>query len=63
MEPENLRELFSAYQKCVSEIEQASAGFVAKYMGGKMLIYFGYPRLTRMTRSEACAQGWNWSRP
>jgi class 3 adenylate cyclase len=33
MDPEDLREVISAYQKCVAEIVQRFGGFVAKYMG------------------------------
>ena len=44
MDPEDLREVISAYQKCVAETVQRFAGFVAKYMGDGVLIYFGYPQ-------------------
>ena len=43
MDPEDLREVISAYQKCVAEAVQRFGGFVAKYMGDGVLIYFGYP--------------------
>jgi class 3 adenylate cyclase len=43
-EPEDLREVISAYQKCVAEVVQRVGGFVAKYMGDGVLIYFGYPQ-------------------
>ena len=33
MDPEDLREVISAYQKCVAEIVRSLDGFVAKYMG------------------------------
>jgi class 3 adenylate cyclase len=33
MDPEDLREVISAYQKCVAETVQRFGGFVAKYMG------------------------------
>jgi class 3 adenylate cyclase/predicted ATPase len=44
MDPEDLREVISAYQKCVAETVQRFGGFVAKYMGDGVLVYFGYPR-------------------
>ena len=44
MDPEDLREVISAYQKCVTEIVQRFGGFVAKYMGDGVLVYFGYPQ-------------------
>ncbi len=44
MDPEDLRELISAYQKCVAETVKRFGGFVAKYMGDGVLVYFGYPQ-------------------
>jgi class 3 adenylate cyclase len=44
MDPEDLREVISAYQKCVAQVVQRFGGFVAKYMGDGVLVYFGYPR-------------------
>jgi class 3 adenylate cyclase len=43
MDPEDLRKLISAYQKCVAETVRRFDGFVAKYMGDGVLVYFGYP--------------------
>jgi hypothetical protein len=43
MDPEDLREIISAYQRCVAETVQRFGGFVAKYMGDGVLMYFGYP--------------------
>jgi class 3 adenylate cyclase len=44
MDPEDLREVISAYQKSVTETVRRFGGFVAKYMGDGVLIYFGYPQ-------------------
>ena len=44
MDPEDLREVIAAYQKCVAEAVRRLGGFVAKYMGDGVLIYFGYPQ-------------------
>jgi class 3 adenylate cyclase len=43
MDPEDLRDIISAYQKCVAETVRRFSGFVAKYMGDGVLVYFGYP--------------------
>ncbi|VIO76021.1 Adenylate cyclase 1 [Bradyrhizobium ivorense] len=43
MDPEDLREIIAAYQQCVANTVRRFAGFVAKYMGDGVLIYFGYP--------------------
>jgi class 3 adenylate cyclase/predicted ATPase len=44
MDPEDLREVISAYQKCVAQVVQRFGGFLAKYMGDGALVYFGYPQ-------------------
>src|ERR1700746_2357988 len=44
MDPEDLREVISAYQKCAAETVSHFGGFLAKYMGDGVVIYFGYPQ-------------------
>ena len=44
MDPEDLRDVISAYQKCVAATVGRFGGFVAKFMGDGVLIYFGYPQ-------------------
>ena len=44
MDPEDLREVISAYQKSVADTVGRFGGFVAKYMGDGVLVYFGYPQ-------------------
>jgi class 3 adenylate cyclase len=44
MDPEDLREVISAYQNSVAETVGRFGGFVAKYMGDGVLAYFGYPQ-------------------
>ncbi len=43
-DPEDLRELIGDYHRAVSETVGRFDGFVAKYMGDGVLIYFGYPQ-------------------
>jgi class 3 adenylate cyclase/tetratricopeptide (TPR) repeat protein len=43
MDPEDLREVISLYQKSVAETVRRFGGFVAKYLGDCILVYFGYP--------------------
>ena len=40
---EDLRSVIGAYHKCVAETVAWFDGFVARYMGDGVLIYFGYP--------------------
>ena len=44
LDPEDLRSVIGAYHKCVAETVARFDGFVARYMGDGVLIYFGYPR-------------------
>ncbi len=43
-DPEDLREVIGAYHRAVAETVGRFAGFVAKYMGDGVLVYFGYPQ-------------------
>src|SRR5271166_5272192 len=43
LDPEDLREVIAAYHRAVAEAVAGFDGFVAKYMGDGVLVYFGYP--------------------
>ncbi len=43
LDPEDLREVIAAYHGCVAETVTRFGGYVAKYMGDGVLVYFGYP--------------------
>jgi len=43
-DPEDLRELIGSYHRAVADTVGRFDGFVAKYMGDGVLIYFGYPQ-------------------
>ncbi len=44
LDPEDLREVIAAYHRAVADVVAGFDGFVAKYMGDGVLVYFGYPR-------------------
>jgi class 3 adenylate cyclase/predicted ATPase len=44
LDPEDLREVIGAYHRCVAAAVRRFDGFVAKYMGDGVLVYFGFPR-------------------
>ena len=44
LDPEDLRQSIVAYRACATEIVDRYDGFVAKYMGDGVLVYFGYPQ-------------------
>jgi class 3 adenylate cyclase/predicted ATPase len=43
-DPEDLREVIGAYHRVVADAVRNFDGFVAKYMGDGVLVYFGYPQ-------------------
>ena len=57
MDPEDLREVISAYQKGVTDTVQRFGGFVAKYMGDGVLVYFGYPQAHEDDAEQAVRAG------
>ena len=44
LDPEDLREVIAAYHRAVAEVVAAFDGFISRYMGDGVLIYFGYPQ-------------------
>ena len=44
LDPEDMRELLAAYHTTVAEVVGGFDGYVAKYMGDGVLVYFGYPQ-------------------
>jgi class 3 adenylate cyclase len=44
LDPEDLRGIIGAYHRCVTETVERLGGFVARYMGDGILVYFGYPQ-------------------
>jgi class 3 adenylate cyclase/predicted ATPase len=57
MDPEDLREIISAYQKCVAETVHHFGGFVARYVGDAVLVYFGYPHAHEHDAEQAVRAG------
>ncbi|MGO4833499.1 adenylate/guanylate cyclase domain-containing protein, partial [Rhizobiaceae sp. 2RAB30] len=57
MDPEDLRDLISAYQACVAETVRRHGGFVAKYLGDGVLVYFGYPQAHEDDAEQAVYAG------
>jgi class 3 adenylate cyclase len=44
LDPEDLREVIAAYHRTTADAVKSFDGFVAKYMGDGVLVYFGYPQ-------------------
>ena len=56
-DPEDLRELIGDYQRAVSKTVERFDGFVARYMGDGVLIYFGYPQAHEDDAEQAVRAG------
>jgi hypothetical protein len=59
MDPEDLREIISTYQKCVADTVQRSGGFVAKYMATACLCTSAIRRPMKTMPRGLYAQGWS----
>jgi class 3 adenylate cyclase len=44
LDPEDMREVITSFQDTCREAIQRYAGFIARYMGDGILVYFGYPQ-------------------
>jgi class 3 adenylate cyclase len=56
-DPEDLREIIGAYHRCVTDTVGRCSGFVAKYMGDGVLVYFGYPEAHEDDAERAARAG------
>ena len=57
LDPEDLREIIGVYHGCVAETVTRFDGFVAKYMGDGVLVYFGYPQAHEDDAEQAVRAG------
>jgi len=57
LDPEDLREVIAAYHRAVADVVRSFDGFVAKYMGDGVLVYFGYPRAHENDAEHAVRAG------
>jgi class 3 adenylate cyclase/predicted ATPase len=44
LDPEELREIIAAYQQACATVVRRFEGFIARYFGDGILVYFGFPR-------------------
>jgi class 3 adenylate cyclase/predicted ATPase len=57
LDPEDLREVIGTYHRCVDDTVCRVGGFVAKYMGDGVLVYFGYPQAHEDDAERAVRSG------
>ena len=57
LDPEDMNELIGAYQQVVTPLVQQFDGYIAKYMGDGILVYFGYPQAREKDAQRAIMAG------
>ena len=57
LDPEDMREVISAYHRCCAGLIGRNGGFIAKYMGDGVLAYFGYPQAHEHDAERAVQSG------
>src|SRR3954451_13272900 len=57
LDPEDLREVFRSYQASVAATIQQFNGFIARYVGDGVLIYFGWPEAHETDAERAVRAG------
>ena len=57
MDPEDLRDVIRAYHGACAVTVESHGGYVAKYMGDGVMVYFGYPRAHEDDARRAAGAG------
>ena len=57
LDPEDFREVVATYHGCVTALIAKLGGFVARYMGDGVLVYFGYPQANEDDAERAIRAG------
>src|SRR3954467_14459517 len=57
LDPEDLREVIRSYQACVAATIRQFNGFIARYVGDGVLIYFGWPQAHETDAARAVRAG------
>ncbi len=56
-DPEDLQELIRAYQEACAKVIAEYNGYIAKFMGDGVLVYFGYPQAHENDAERAARSG------
>ena len=57
LDPEDMREVITNFQDTAREAIEQYAGYIARYMGDGMLVYFGYPQAHEDDAERAARSG------
>jgi class 3 adenylate cyclase len=56
-DPEDMQEIVGVYHRCCADLIVKAGGFVARYMGDGVLVYFGYPQAHEHDAERAVRAG------
>jgi class 3 adenylate cyclase/predicted ATPase len=56
-DPEDMQEIVGTYHRCCADLIVKAGGFVARYMGDGVLVYFGYPQAHEHDAERAVRAG------
>ena len=57
LDPEDLQDVIGAYNQCVAQTVARFDGFIARYMGDGVLVFFGYPQAHEHDAERAVRAG------
>ncbi|MEH6471799.1 MAG: adenylate/guanylate cyclase domain-containing protein [Halopseudomonas sp.] len=57
LDPEDLRDIILAFQQQCASVIDSFGGYIARYMGDGMLVYFGYPVANELDTERAVRAG------
>ena len=57
LDPEDLQEVIGAYHQCVAQAVRRFDGFIARYMGDGVVVFFGYPQAPEDDAERAIRTG------
>ena len=62
-DPEDFREVVNSFLACCADVAKRFDGYIARYMGDGLLVYFGYPEASEHDAERAILAGWLSSQP
>jgi len=57
LDPEDMRQLMQEYQEACAKVIKRFEGYIAKYLGDGILVYFGYPKAHEDDAQRAARAG------
>jgi class 3 adenylate cyclase len=57
LDPEDMRQVMQEYQEACAKVIKRFEGYIAKYLGDGILVYFGYPKAHEDDAQRAARAG------